>query len=142
MTYQITHIVNEYTGNIPNRVSDTPTQFADNIYSYQVWIDVAVKDINNVVKDMNTLISETNGYANSAYNYKNETLKYRNDAQNSASGAASDRSRAENAANRAEAVVIPTEATYSLVDLESALNNLLTYQVAQAAQISILKQGA
>jgi len=125
----------KYTGTIPNRATDTPKEFADNVYAYQVYL-------NDALLKADTAISECIGYVNATESYKNYALKYRNDAQNSASGAASDRSRAENAANRAEAVVIPSEATYSLEDLENALNNLLTYQVAQAAQISILKQGA
>ena len=142
MAYQITVSIGEYQGIVPNRANDTPQQFADNVYTYQLWINNAVGDINALIPQLNKATSEVQGYTNSAYAYKNEALTYRNDAQNSASGAASDRSRAESAANRAEAVVIPTEATYSLADLESALNNLLTYQVAQAAQISILTQGA
>ena len=139
MAYQITVTIGEYQGSVPNRSTDTPQEFADNVYNYQVWINSAVGDINNLVSQLNKATSDVQGYTNTAYTYKQEALTYRNDAQNSASGAASDRSRAEDAANRAEAVVIPTEATYSLADLEGALNNLLTYQVAQAAQISILK---
>ena len=125
----------KYLGSIPNRSADTPEEFANNVYAYQVYLDEALPKTD-------AAISECSGYVGETESYKNAALEYRNDTQSSASMAASDRIRAEEAANRAEAVVIPTEATYSLADLENALNSLLTVQVAQAAQISILKQGA
>ena len=140
MAYKITTTIGEYTGTIPNRATDTPQEFADNVYNYQLWIDSATRDMNNLVPQINDATSATQSYLNTTENYKNETLTYRNDAQNSASISTSNRTRAEDAANRAEAVVIPEEATYSLADLENALNGLLTKQVAQQAQLNLLKQ--
>ena len=111
--------------------------------------DIAWTDLSNLIPvankwsaQVNTTKNEMESFKNSAYSYMNTTLGYRNDANNYQSLAYGYKVAAEDAANRAEAVVIPTETTYSLNDLESALNSLLTYQVAQAAQISILKQGA
>ena len=102
---------------------------------FRIKADIAWTDLASLVPDVNIWSTQVNDVGREMSNLKDETLEYKNKALNY-------KVAAEDAANRAEAVVIPTETTYSLNDLESALNSLLTYQVAQAAQISILKQGA
>ena len=75
MAYQITNNIGEYQGNIPNRATDTPQEFADNVYNYQVWIDGASKDINDVIPQMNALSSDVNDQAIVATNSANNAAQ-------------------------------------------------------------------
>ena len=136
--------------NVPNPNTQSPSVFESKVTNLlNSDLPTFITQTNSLSDDLSAKWDETHtfrndaeSFKNSAYSYMNTTLSYRNDANNYKSLAYGYKVAAEDAANRAESVVIPTEATYSLNDLESALNSLLTYQVAQAAQISILKQGA
>jgi len=122
-------VMNFDTNRIP--VEGTP-EFRQNA-SY-VWAELP-----SVIDSFNYSILFINSNVEESAASMDKTLEYRNDTQNFRSDALSARDRAESAATRAEAVVIPEEATYSLDSLESALNSLLTTNVAQQAQISILR---
>ena len=88
--------------------------------------------LNNWASQANHLRDEVNGFKDNTYSYMTTTLNYKNTAR-------AYRDEAVSAANSIKSYVIPTESTYSLEDLETALNGLLTQIVAQQAQIAILK---
>jgi len=135
--------------NIPNPSTQSPSQFEStttaflnsDLPTFITQANVLSDDLTGKWDETHTFRNNAESFKNSAYSYMGTTLGYRNDALNYKNVAYGYKTDAENAANRAEAVVIPSEATYSLDDLEVALNGLLTQVVAQQAQISIITQG-
>ena len=81
--------------------------------------------INNVRDEVNNFKDTTYNYMNTTLNYKNTTYAYKQDAIS--------------AANSIKSYVIPAEATYNQEALETALNDLLTQNIALQTQINILK---
>jgi len=125
--------------NIPNPNTQSPTVFNSKTTAFlNNDLPTFISQANTLSDDLIDKWSNVNYWTGLAEGYKNSALSYRNDASNSKNLAYGYKVSAESAANRAEAVVIPDEATYSLDDLEVALNGLLTQTVAQQAQISII----
>jgi len=62
-----------YSGIVPNRASDSPTDFANNVFNYQTWINNFVPSFNTSIDSINTDLSTMNGYVNTTLGYKNET---------------------------------------------------------------------
>jgi len=42
----------QYTGSIPNRANDTPQEFADNVYNYQLYINDAIPAMNDGIEEV------------------------------------------------------------------------------------------
>jgi len=78
-----------YTGNIPDRATDTPIEFADNVFAYQTWLDennipefnISIDSINDDVITINGYKNTTFGYMNTTEDFKDETLGYRNETE-------------------------------------------------------------
>jgi len=71
----------EYTGTVPNREGDSPTDFANNVYTYQVWINNFVPSFNASVDSINADVTTINGYVSTTLGYKNDTKALRDEAQ-------------------------------------------------------------
>jgi hypothetical protein len=119
-------------------IRDYP-KIGDTHETFRQKADIAWTDLATAIPQMNQFGIEANNLRDEVNNARDATLSYKNAAENAKNAAYGYKVAAENAANKAEAVVIPTEATYSLNDLEVALNGLLTQIVAQQTQIIILK---
>jgi len=62
-----------YSGNVPNKQNDTPIDFADNVFSYQTWIDSSfVTDFNNSILSINTDLQTMNSHMTTTEGYKND----------------------------------------------------------------------
>ena len=118
----ITSFITEYTGDVPNRQSDTPIAFADNVYNYQTWINEHFTPESLIMaSQMNSVAQTVNQDALQVSISKTET----NNAKNEAISA---RDEAVLAKDEIKGYVIPTEATYSpttikaIADMAETLN--------------------
>ena len=111
----------EYTGTVPNREGDSPTDFANNIYNYQVWINNFVPSFNSSVDSINADVTTINSAKTIVVNAQIEAENARNDA-------VSARNDAVSAKDEIEGYVIPSDATYSpdtikaIADMAETLN--------------------
>jgi|GEM_PF-3107823 len=66
---EITTFITEYSGDVPNRAGDTPIVFAENVYSYQIWIDQNfVPNYNQSISEVNQKINEIKTYSEGVFN--------------------------------------------------------------------------
>lgn len=60
--------ITPYSDALPDRTSNTPTEFATNVYNYQLWIDQNfTPELNISVESINTDVVTINGYKTDAY---------------------------------------------------------------------------
>jgi len=119
-------------------ISDYP-KLGDTHDVFRQKADIAWNDLSNALPTLNVFADEANDLRNEVNTLRNDTKTYRDDSLSYKNMAYGYKVDAETAANSIKSYVVPTEATYSLNDLEVALNGLLTQIVAQQAQIAILK---
>lgn len=61
--------ITPYTGALPDRQNNTSTEFAENVYNYQLWIDQNfTPEYNTSIDSINTDVTTINGYKTDAYN--------------------------------------------------------------------------
>ena len=53
----------QYTGAVPNRAADTPQEFANNVYSYQVYLDSAIPAMNDGIREVDLKWNEVKNQA-------------------------------------------------------------------------------
>jgi len=70
-----------YSGIVPNRAADSPTNFATNVYDYQVWINNFVPSFNTAIDSINTDLTTMSGYVSTTLGYKNTTESLKNQTQ-------------------------------------------------------------
>ena len=126
MSYEIKKFLTQYSGSVPNRQSDSPIIFAQNVYDYQLWMnDYFSIEVNPIIIEMNTLSQVVSQDAlqvsidKSTTNFaKDETLSARDEAVL--------------AKNEIKGYVIPTEATYSPITIEAKLDMAETLNLVGA----------
>ena len=97
---------------------ETADKFLNQLPDMSVQMNNFANQANIVHDEMNTYREYTTNYKNKAYAYAQEAQKASNDIKN---------------------YVIPNGTTYDLEALETALNDLLTQNVAQQLQLNIMK---
>ena len=142
MAYKIDNIQN-----IPNPKTQSPSEFEQKTTNFlnsdlPTFINQANElsdDLTNKWNETHTFRNDAESFKNSTYSYMNTALSYKNNAENAKNLAYGYKVDAQSAANRAEAVVIPTEATYALADMNAYLDEILRVQTAQQVAISVLQ---
>jgi len=121
---QITSFITEYTGEVPNRQSDTPIAFAQNVYEYQLWIDAHFTPESKLMaSQMNELRDEVNDYNISAKSSKDVAGAYATDALTYKNEAQLYRNEALAAKESIDGYLLPTEATYSPATIDNKIQN-------------------
>lgn len=120
----ITTFISTYTGIVPNRASDSPNNFVQNVYNYLLWIHTTFTPASvEFGEQMNVLRNEVNAYATSANDSKNVAATHATNALSYKDLALIYRNDALAAKLAIDGYVVPTEATYSPATIDAKIAN-------------------
>ena len=110
----------EYTGTVPNREGDSPTDFANNVYNYQVWI-------NNFVPSFNSSVDSINADVTTINNAKNEAVNAQIASETARDESVSAKDTAVAKASEIQSYVIPSNATYDASTIDTKIYDSVPY---------------
>ena len=120
--------VSTYSGVVPDKATQTKTEFANNVQPYLNYINATfVVENSAMITSINTWTTEANALSTTVNQYLNQTKDARNDAINA-------KNEAVLAKDEIKGYVIPTNATYSPTTIKAIADMAETLNLTGAIQ--------
>ena len=124
----------------PNIIAPPPVEQQTGTRSEIVASRSAFWDwLRDLRENLVSIVNFTNSVKNTVATNLSTTLNYLNLSTNAKNEAIGAKDEAINAKNAIESYVIPTDATYSISEIEESLDSALTISIENAYQISIIE---
>lgn len=119
----------QYTGTIPDKSTQTPVEFANNVYPFHLYVNnTFVPQVDAITSSLNILSSEINQTAQDIYADKGVVVESKNTVLEKVDHIDTVESRVNDKYNVIASYVVPPDATYnySAIDAKVRMSQVLT----------------